>query len=111
MEITTQNFKHCDVLSIKGKVDSFTAPDLIKVMEELNNEGRFKIILDMSGLEYMSSAGFRAMLLGQRNCKRYNRGEIVLAGVPKRVMDALELTGFTPLFKIFDSVTPAVGNF
>ena len=111
MEITTQNFKHCDVLSIKGKVDSFTAPDLIKVMEELNNEGRYKIILDMSGLEYMSSAGFRAMLLGQRNCKRYNRGEIVLAGVPKRVMDALELTGFTPLFKIFDSVTPAVGNF
>ena len=111
MEITTQNFKHCDVLSIKGKVDSFTAPDLIKVMEELNNEGRYKIILDMSGLEYMSSAGFRAMLLGQRNCKRYNRGEIVLASVPKKVMDALELTGFTPLFKIFDSVTPAVGNF
>ena len=111
MEITTQQFKHCDLLSIKGKVDSFTAPDLIRAIEKLNKENRFKIILDLSKLEYMSSAGFRAILLGQRNCKRYNRGEIVLASVPKKVMDALELTGFTPLFKIFDEITPAVGNF
>ncbi len=111
MEITTQQFKHCDVLSISGKVDSFTAPDLTKAIEALNRAGRFRIVLDMNKLEYMSSAGFRALLLGQRNCKRYNRGEIVLASVPKRIMDALELTGFTPLFKIFDEITPAVGNF
>jgi anti-sigma B factor antagonist len=111
MEITSQKFKHCDLLSVSGKVDSFTAPDLTKAIETLNNENHFKIILDLSKLEYMSSAGFRALLIGQRNCKRFNRGEIVLASVPKKVMDALELTGFTPLFKIFDEITPAVGNF
>ncbi|MFH1028751.1 MAG: STAS domain-containing protein [Pseudomonadota bacterium] len=111
MEITTQQFKHCDLLKVNGKVDSFTAPDLIKAIEALNNANRFKIILDMSKLEYMSSAGFRAILLGQRNCKRYNRGEIVLASVPKKVMEAFELTGFIPLFKIFDEITSAVGNF
>lgn len=111
MEITTQQFKRCDLLSVKGKVDSFTAPDLIKAIEALNKKNRFKIILDLSKLEYMSSAGFRALLLGQRTCKRYNRGEIVLASVPKKVMDALELTGFSPLFKIIDEITPAVGNF
>jgi anti-sigma B factor antagonist len=111
MEITTQTFKHCDLLAVKGKVDSFTAPDLIKAIETLNKDNRYKIVIDLSQLEYMSSAGFRALLLGQRNCKRYNRGEIVLASVPKKVMDALELTGFTPLFKIFDEITPAVGSF
>ena len=111
MEISTQKFKHCDLLSVIGKVDSFTAPDLTKAIEALNNENYFKIVLDLSKLEYMSSAGFRALLLGQRNCKRFNRGEIVLASVPKKVMDALELTGFKPLFKIFDEITPAVGNF
>ena len=111
MEISVKQYKHCDLLSVQGKVDSYTAPDLTKAIESLNDNGQFKIVLDLSELEYMSSAGFRALLIGQRNCKRYNRGEIVLAGVPKRVMDALELTGFTPLFKIFDSVTPAVGNF
>lgn len=111
MEITTTKYKHCDLLEVSGKVDSFTAPDLIKAIETLNNDNRFKIIIDLKKLEYMSSAGFRALLLGQRNCKRYNRGEIVLASVPKKVMDALDLTGFTPLFKIFEDVTPAVGNF
>ncbi len=111
MEITSQRFKHCDVLKVDGKVDSYTAPDLSKAIEDLNLESRFKIVLDLTGLEYMSSAGFRALLVGQRSCKRFNRGEIVLACVPKRIMDALELTGFTPLFKIYDDITTAVGYF
>ncbi len=111
MEITTKHYKHCDLLSIKGKVDSYTAPDLTKAIEMLNHDGQFKIVLDMGELEYMSSAGFRALLIGQRNCKRYNRGEMILAAVPKRITEALELTGFTPLFRIFDDVTAAVGSF
>lgn len=111
MEITVQQYKHCDLLAVKGKVDSFTAPDLSKAIEKINNDGRFKIVLDLKELDYMSSAGFRALLVGQRTCKRYNRGEIVLARVPKKIIDALELTGFTPLFKIFDDNTSAVGNF
>ena len=111
MEITSQRFKHCDLLNVEGKVDSYTAPDLTKAIEALNGESRFKIVLDFSKLEYMSSAGFRALLVGQRNCKRFNRGEIVLASVPKRVLDALELTGFTPLFKIYADITEAVGHF
>lgn len=111
MEITVQEFKHCDLLAVKGKVDSFTAPELSKAIEKINDGGRFKIVLDLSELDYLSSAGFRALLVGQRNCKRYNRGEIVLSRVPKKVMEALELTGFTPLFKIFDDNTAAVGSF
>jgi anti-sigma B factor antagonist len=111
MEITSKQYKHCDLLNVQGKVDSYTAPDLTKAIEALNDQGRYKIVLDLNKLEYMSSAGFRALLVGQRNCKRYNRGEIVLASVPKRIMDALDLTGFTPLFKIFNDITSAVGNF
>jgi anti-sigma B factor antagonist len=111
MEITSQKYKHCDLLSLQGKVDSYTAPDLTKAIETLNNDGQFKIVLDLGKLEYMSSAGFRALLIGQRNCKRYNRGEIVLAAVPKKILDALELTGFTPLFRMFDDVITAVGSF
>lgn len=111
MEISVKQYKHCDLLSVQGKVDSYTAPDLTKAIESLNDNGQFKIVLDLSELEYMSSAGFRALLIGQRNCKRYNRGEIVLASVPKKICDALELTGFTPLFRMFEDVTAAVGSF
>ena len=111
MEITTKEFKSCDLVVLSGRVDSSTAPQLTEALEGITNGGRFKVVLDMSGLEYMSSAGFRALLSSQRVCKRYNRGEIVLATVPERVKEALELAGFTELFKTFDDAIEAVGNF
>jgi anti-sigma B factor antagonist len=111
MEITTQEFKHCDLFKVTGRVDSATAPQFSQVLETANNNGRYKLVIDMSDLEYMSSAGFRALLATQRNCKRYNRGELVLSNVPDRIREAFELAGFTELFKIFDSPLEAVGNF
>ena len=111
MEISKQEFKHCDLLTVSGRVDSATAPDFSKALEKVTNGGRYKIALDMNELEYMSSAGFRALLACQRNCKKYNRGELVLVRVPSRIREALELAGFTELFKTFDDPIEAVGNF
>jgi anti-sigma B factor antagonist len=111
MEITAKQFKSCDLLTVSGRIDSSTAPQLTEALEGVTNDGRYKIVLDMADLEYMSSAGFRALLSSQRTCKRYNRGEIVLASVPERVREALELAGFTELFKTFPDAVEAVGNF
>lgn len=111
MEITVQEFKHCDMISVKGRVDSATAPQLAQALEAANEGGKYKLVINMDGLEYMSSAGFRAMLAAQRNCKKYNRGEVVLACVPERIHEALELAGFNELFKTFDDTLTAVGHF
>jgi len=111
MEITVQEFKHCDLITVKGRVDSATAPQLAQALETANENGKYKLVMDMAGLEYMSSAGFRALLAAQRNCKKYNRGEVVLSNVPNRIREALELAGFTELFKTFDDNLTAVGHF
>ena len=111
MEITSQEYKHCDLLKVKGRVDSSTAAEFTKALDKITRSGRFKIALDLSEIEYMSSAGFRALLACQRNCKRYNRGEVVLCTVPNRIHEALELAGFTELFKTFDDPLAAVGHF
>ena len=111
MEITAKQFKNCDMLVVNGRVDSGTAPQFTEALEGVTGDGRFKIVLDMTDLEYMSSAGFRALLSSQRVCKRYNRGEIVLASVPERVQEALELAGFTELFKTYPDALEAVGSF
>ena len=111
MEITVQEFKHCDMITITGRVDSSTAPKLTQALEAANEGGKYRIVVDMKDLEYMSSAGFRALLSAQRNCKKYNRGEVVLATVPVRIREALELAGFTELFKSFDDSLAAVGHF
>lgn len=111
MEITVQEFKHCDMITVKGRIDSATAPQLTQALETANNNGKYKLVVNMKDLEYMSSAGFRALLASQRNSKRYNRGEVVLASVPDRIREALELAGFTELFKTFDDPLLAVGHF
>ena len=111
MEISVQEFKHCDLIAIKGRVDSATAPQLAQALEAANDGGKYKLVVDMKDLEYMSSAGFRALLAAQRNSKRYNRGEVVLVSVPDRIREALELAGFTELFKTFDDPITAVGHF
>lgn len=111
MEITTKQFKNCDLLTVSGRIDSSTAPQLTEALEGVTDGGRYKIVLDMTNLEYMSSAGFRALLSSQRVCKRYNRGEVILAAVPERVQEALELAGFTELFKTFPEAVEAVGSF
>lgn len=111
MEITTKQFKSCDMVVLNGRVDSSTAPQLTEALDHVTGNGRYKIVMDMAGLEYMSSAGFRALLASQRLCKRYNRGEIVLASVPERIQEALELAGFTELFKTFANPIDAVGSF
>ena len=109
MEITTTPYKHCDLIKPVGRVDSSTAPKLAETLEAITNEGHYKIVIDLSGVEFMSSAGLRALISAQKTCRRYNRGQVVLTSVPKRVYDALELAGFVPLFKFFDSVLDAVG--
>ncbi len=111
MEIATKEFKHCNMLSVSGRVDSSTAPQFSQAFEVQMEKGTFKFVVDMGKLEYMSSAGFRALLSAQRSCKRYNRGEVVLASVPARIREALELAGFTELFKTFRDPLEAVGNF
>ena len=111
MEVTTEQFKRCDLVKAIGRVDSNTAPQLAAAFEEINDESRFKIVFDMSDVEFVSSAGLRVLISVQKTCKRWNRGELILSGVPDKIYDVLDLAGFVPLFKFFDSVVEAVGSF
>jgi len=110
MEVTTTQYKRCDLVKVNGRVDSATATQLNEALEAITNDGRYRIVLDLSDVEFMSSAGLRVLISIQKTCKRYNRGEVVLSTVPKRIYDALDLAGFIPLFKIYDDVLDAVGS-
>lgn len=111
MNIITTQYKHCDLVKVEGRVDSSTAPQLSETLVAITDEDRYKIVLDLSGVDFMSSAGLRALINTQKTCKRYNRGEMVLVNVPKNIYQALDLAGFTAIFQIFDDTVSAVGNF
>lgn len=111
MNITTTQFKRCDVVHTEGRVDSQTAPQLNIAFEALIASGRYHIVLDLEKVSFFSSAGLRVLINTQKACKRYNRGEVVLAAVPVNIASALDLAGFTPLFHFYEDVTSAVGSF
>jgi anti-sigma B factor antagonist len=111
MEITTTRFKRCDLVRATGRVNSQTAPQLAEAFKALQDEQRFRIVFDMSQVDFISSAGLRVMIDVQKTCKQEGRGEMVLAEVPQRVYETLDLAGFLPLFTICDQVVEAVGSF
>jgi len=65
----------------------------------------------MEDLDFMSSKGWWVLVETQKACKRYNRGELVLANVPKNILSSLDLIGMSHYFKLFDSSLDAVGHF
>jgi anti-sigma B factor antagonist len=94
-----------------GRIDSATGDSLMEVFKKLQNADRYKLVFDMTDVEFMSSKGWWVLIETQKVCKRYNRGELVLANVPTKILDSLDLVGMSHYFKVFDDVVSAVGQF
>ena len=111
MEISHTQLKHCDLLTVKGRVDSSTAPMLDEALQKIMEEGRYRIVLDLSGVEFLGSAGLRAIVSAYKTCRRWNRGDVRLAALPPRIQGVFDLAGITPLVKIYPDAVLAVGSF
>src|SRR5512134_3414747 len=108
MEITVKELPYADVIVLRGRLERSTAPGLAETLKAHHERGRHNIIIDMSQVEYMSSAGFRMLLNVQRKNQQDRRGELILAQVPEHIQQALELTGIVAFFKTFDDLSSAV---
>lgn len=111
MEVSKTALKHCDLFVVRGRVDSSAAPELDEALKAVMDEGRFRIVLDLSGAEYLGSAGLRAIVSAYKTCRRWNRGDVRLAELPPRIQGVFDLAGITPLVKMYPEVVLAVGSF
>jgi anti-sigma B factor antagonist len=110
MEISTQEQKRVSVMSVSGRVDSATAPDLENSLKKLVESDKTQIVLDLKDVEYMSSAGLRAMVSTLKAVKRVN-GDLRLANPSPRVEEVLRLAGLTSIFSIHPTQDEAVASF
>ena len=111
MAITTTEFKRCYLVKMDGRIDSNTGDALLKVFNSLNENDHYKIVFDMSDIDFMSSKGWWVLIETQKSCRRYNRGELVLAGVQDKILSSLDLVGMSHYFKIYKDAVSAVGQF
>ena len=112
MEITIREFKNVDLVEVSGRVDSNTAPKLDQVLKGLVDKGRTRIVLDLHDVEYLSSAGLRAMISTLREVQKpVFGGDLRVARPSQRVMEVLELAGLDSVLKIYEDQVAAVGSF
>lgn len=90
------------VLTIDGRVDGHTAPDLETVIKQRIEEGVTRLLLDLSLTLYLSSAGLR-VLLGTLKTLRTAAGDLQLRDPRENVREVLDISGFSSLFTIIDS--------
>ena len=111
MEIKTKQLKRVDVVEVQGRVDSNSAAQLEDALKAITAADRFRIVVDMEKLEYVSSRGLRALITARHDTRRWNRGDVRLCNMPARIKEVFDLAGLTPLFKIYDNPVDAVGSF
>ncbi len=111
MEISTVNLKHCDLIALSGRFDSATAPDLERALRASMDAGTYRIVLDMTQVEFFGSAAIRSLVQAYKECRRFNRGDVRLACLPEHIYNVLQIAGILPLIQVFDTTVTAVGSF
>jgi anti-sigma B factor antagonist len=111
MEISTIDLKRCTLVRLSGRFDGTVAPELGNSLRAVTDSGRYKIVVNMTGVTYASSACLRELISAWKICRRWNRGDLRLAEVSPNVAKVLDLTGLSDQFAIYDTEVEAVGSF
>lgn len=110
VEIKIENFKRVDLITIEGRIDSSNANELEDTFKTLADDGRYRLVVDLSGIKYMSSAGLRALVAAFRECKKHS-GDLRIANPSERMEEVLNLAGLDDVFGVYDDTTAAVGSY
>jgi anti-sigma B factor antagonist len=107
MEIDIKEMNEIQILSVKGSIDADTASEFDQSLEKQISGGRDRIILDLSQLEYISSAGLRVIMKAAKKME-ITGGEMAIVGLRGVVQEVFKVSGFYSLFNIYDSEEEAV---
>ena len=108
MQIFTRKEKDDLVVEIKGRIDAVNSSKLEEECQGRIDQGEKALILDLGGVEYISSAGLRTILILARKLNALE-GEIRFCGLRGMVKEVFSISGFNSIFPVFSSITEALG--
>lgn len=97
MTIEIKRNAEATVIEIVGRLDTTTAPALDKTINEDMGDTK-NLVLDVKGMEYISSAGLRVLLGAQKKMQKI--GSMKVINVCEEVMEVFEMTGFADILVI-----------
>lgn len=107
MEVHSRMENNTAVVVVTGKMDALTAPVYQEKLDELIAGGTIAVVVDFDGLDYISSAGLRAILATAKVLKSKG-GQVCFANVKGAVKEVFEMSGFGTIFQMHDSVASAL---
>lgn len=112
MNITTNDYGDVLVLTPEGRIDHANSDNfrsaLTPFVERCTGTGQ-KLVLDLAGVDYISSAGLRCFMLAEKQAKAQG-GTIVVAAMQPVVKEIFEISRFTLVFATFATVRDAVAK-
>ena len=97
MTIEIKKNADATIIEIEGRLDTITAPALDKTINEDIGDTK-NLVLDVKGMEYISSAGLRVLLSAQKKMQKI--GSMKVINVCEEVMEVFEMTGFADILVI-----------
>ena len=85
-------------ITAKGRIDALSASEIQKVFQQLILEGERVLLVDLSNVHYISSAGLRSFITTQKELKKVG-GEMLLTGLTPQVLDVFKVSGIDKLFR------------
>ncbi len=110
MHVSVSELRRVTMVEVNGRIDSTNATKLGDALNEQIDAGHNQLVVDLSTVEYMSSAGLRELVTAAKKVRSAN-GDLRIASPSNRVKEVLELAGLNLVFKIFPTQVEAVGSF
>lgn len=98
------------ILHVKGRLDAVSTPNAEKKVFEHINSGDNCVLLEMEGVDYISSAGMRMLLSISKKLKAL-LGKLVICSITPHVMDVLKMSGFDHVLDLASSKDEGISHF
>lgn len=110
IDISIEQRDQITLVAVSGRVDSMNANQFGEALTTQISDGNTQLVLDLSSVEYMSSAGLREIVTSLKKAKKAS-GDLRLAQPSQRVREVLEMAGLDTIFRIYGSQDDALGSF
>lgn len=109
MGFKVTEYKRACVVKGLGRIDSAVAPEIERVLTDLIDKNK-AIIIDMSDIDFVSSAGWWSIIRVQKELKKRGRANLTLVGLCQNVRESMDLIGILPYFTVYDELVDAIGS-
>jgi anti-sigma B factor antagonist len=107
MEINIETLGKVKIVSLQGRLDANSSPLVEKQLLALVEQGEQRLVLDLSGLLYISSLGLRIFIATAKSIQKVN-GKLALSGLSEHIFEIFKIAHFTSIFSIFSTRDKAV---